>query len=341
MTRLTIALDVMGGDFGPRVTLPAALQALTSNPFLHLLLIGDQQIILSYLKSASDSVRLRTQIIHTAQVIPNEMRPSQAIRHSRDTSMRIALEAVKEGEAQACVSAGNTGALMGLAKMILKPLPGIERPALVAALPNTLRGKTLLLDLGANVDSSASMLFQFAVMGAVLAEELYAMPAPRVALLNIGEEEVKGNDTIRAAAERLKLCSALNYQGYIEGNDILTGKADVIVCDGFVGNVTLKTMEGVARLFLSQLRSKTQTNGLLRFLGRWLLKKAFSRMGELNPDQYNGASLLGLRGIVVKSHGGANQQALVCAIEQAAQEVNRSVPARIAARLDAVLLKSD
>ncbi|MGL4601046.1 MAG: phosphate acyltransferase PlsX [Plesiomonas sp.] len=341
MTRLTIALDVMGGDFGPRVTIPAALQSLTSNSQLHLLLVGDQQIISSYLKSASADLRSRLEVIHTQHTISNEMRPSVAIRRSRDTSMRKVLELLRDGHACACVSAGNTGALMGLATMILKPLAGIERPALVAALPNIQRGKTLLLDLGANVDSSASMLFQFAVMGAVLAEELYAVRSPQVALLNIGEEEVKGNDTIRQAAEYLKQCPDICYQGYIEGNHILTGKADVVVCDGFVGNVTLKTMEGVAHLFLSQLRSKTQTHSVLRFLGRWLLKKAFSRMGELNPDQYNGASLLGLRGIVVKSHGGANQQALVCAIEQAAQEVHRQVPARIAARLDAVLLKSD
>ncbi|ERK15977.1 Phosphate:acyl-ACP acyltransferase PlsX [Serratia fonticola AU-AP2C] len=258
--------------------------------------------------------------------------------------MRIALELIKSGEAQACVSAGNTGALMGLAKLLIKPLDGIERPALMTVIPNQQRGKTVVLDLGANVECDSTMLVQFAVMGAVMAEEVLGIAQPRVALLNIGEEETKGLDNIREASAVLKKTQAINYIGYLEGNDLLTGKTDVMVCDGFVGNVTLKTMEGVIRLFLSLLKSSSDGGKQawwLKLLGRWLQKRVARRFGHLNPDQYNGACLLGLRGTVIKSHGAANQNAFAVAIEQAVQAVQRQVPDRIAARLEAVLPKSD
>jgi glycerol-3-phosphate acyltransferase PlsX len=258
--------------------------------------------------------------------------------------MRVALELIKSGDAEACVSAGNTGALMGLAKMIVKPLEGIERPALMTVLPNQQRTKTVVLDLGANVECDSTMLVQFAVMGSVMAEEVIGISNPRVALLNIGEEESKGLDNIRGAAVILKNTPAINYIGYLEGNDLLTGKTDVMVCDGFVGNVTLKTMEGVIRMFLSLLKSSGEGGKKawwLKWLGRILQKKLAKRFGHLNPDQYNGACLLGLRGIVIKSHGGANQRAFAVAIEQAVQAVQRQVPTRIAARLKAVLPKSD
>ncbi len=344
MTRLTLALDVMGGDFGPSVTVPASLQALTSNTELNLLLVGDPDAITPFLAKADASQMERIRIIPAESVIASDARASQAIRASKGSSMRVALELIKSGDAQACVSAGNTGALMGLAKMVVKPLEGIERPALMTVLPNQQRSKTVVLDLGANVECDSTMLVQFAVMGSVMAEEVVGIPNPRVALLNIGEEESKGLDNIRDAAAILKNTPAINYIGYLEGNDLLTGKTDVMVCDGFVGNVTLKTMEGVIRMFLSLLKSSGEGGKKawwLKWLGRILQKKLAKRFGHLNPDQYNGACLLGLRGIVIKSHGGANQRAFAVAIEQAVQAVQRQVPTRIAARLKAVLPKSD
>ena len=344
MTRLTLAIDAMGGDFGPCVTVPAALQALASHSHLNLLLVGIPDDITPLLAKADSSLLERLQVIPAESVIASDARPSQAIRASRGSSMRIALELVKEGRAQACISAGNTGALMGLAKLMIKPLDGIERPALMTVLPHQQRGKTVVLDLGANVDSDSDMLVQFAVMGAVMAEEVLAIANPRVALLNIGQEETKGLESIRAAASILKASGQINYIGYLEGNDLLTGKTDVLVCDGFVGNVTLKTMEGVVRMFLSLLKSSGEgkkRSWWLKLLGRWIQKRLAQRFGHLNPDQYNGACLLGLRGTVIKSHGAANQRAFAVAIEQAEQAVRRQVPERIAARLDAVLARSD
>jgi glycerol-3-phosphate acyltransferase PlsX len=334
----------MGGDFGPSVTVPASLQALISNSELHLLLVGDPDAITPFLAKADPSLRERIRIIPAESVIASDARASQAIRASKGSSMRVALELIKSGDAQACVSAGNTGALMGLAKMVIKPLEGIERPALMTVLPNQLRSKTVVLDLGANVECDSTMLVQFAVMGSVMAEEVIGIENPRVALLNIGEEESKGLDNIRDAAAILKNTPAINYIGYLEGNELLTGKTDVMVCDGFVGNVTLKTMEGVIRMFLSLLKSSGEGGKKawwLKWLGRILQKKLAKRFGHLNPDQYNGACLVGLRGIVIKSHGGANQRAFAVAIEQAVQAVQRQVPHRIAARLEAVLPKSD
>ena len=339
LTRLTLALDVMGGDFGPSVTVPAALQALNSNSQLTLLLVGDPDTIAPLLAKADFEQRSRLQVIPAQSVIASDARPAQAIRASRGSSMRIALELVKEGRAQACVSAGNTGALMGLAKLLLKPIEGIERPALVTMLPHQLKGKTVVLDLGANVDCDSTMLVQFAVMGAVLAEEVIGIKNPRVALLNIGEEEMKGLSSIRDAAAVLKTLPTLNYIGYLEANELLTGKTDVLVCDGFTGNVTLKTMEGVVRMFLSLLKSQGEgkkRSWWLLLLKRWLQKSLSRRFSHLNPDQYNGACLLGLRGSVIKSHGAANQRAFCVAIEQAVQAVQRQVPQRIAARLESL-----
>ncbi|MXP58958.1 phosphate acyltransferase PlsX [Pantoea sp. Taur] len=344
MTRLTLAVDAMGGDFGPCVTVPASLQALASHTNLVLLLVGDPDIISSFLAKADSSLLGRVQVIPAESVIASDAKPSQAIRNSRGSSMRVALELVKEGNAQACISAGNTGALMGLAKMLLKPLDGIERPALMTVLPHQQQGKTVVLDLGANVESDSDMLVQFAIMGAVMAEEVLEIDRPRVALLNIGQEETKGLETIRTASTVLRDTPQINYIGYLEGNDLLTGKTDVLVCDGFVGNVTLKTMEGVVRMFLSLLKSSEDGKKRawwLKWVGRWLQKRLAKRFGHLNPDQYNGACLLGLRGTVIKSHGAANQRAFAVAIEQAEQAVRRQVPERIAARLDAVLARSD
>jgi glycerol-3-phosphate acyltransferase PlsX len=334
----------MGGDFGPAVTVPAALQALASHPQLELLLVGDPAAI-SPLLVKTDSVLLERLTVITAEsVIASDAKPSTAIRASRGTSMRIMLELIKEGRAQACVSAGNTGALMGLAKLLLKPLDGIQRPALMTVLPHRLKGHTVVLDLGANVECSPEMLAQFAIMGAVVAEDIVGIPNPRVALLNIGEEATKGLDNIHRASAILQNIPSFNYIGYLEANELLTGKTDVLVCDGFVGNVTLKTMEGVIRLFLSLLNSSGEggrQGWFMKLVKYWVKKRLTRQFGHLNPDQYNGACLLGLRGTVIKSHGAANQRAFAVAIEQAMQAVERQVPEKIAARLDAVLPKSD
>ncbi|MCK9781397.1 MULTISPECIES: phosphate acyltransferase PlsX [Enterobacterales] len=345
MTNLTIALDAMGGDFGPRITVPACLRALASNPHLKILLVGQPDSISPLLANQNAELISRLQVIPAEHIVANDAKPSQAIRASRGTSMRVALDLVKTGEAQACVSAGNTGVLMGLAKLRLNAIDGIERPALVSILPNQKKGKTVVLDLGANVNCDSKMLVQFAVMGAVMAEEIAEIDSPKVALLNIGEEESKGLDNIREAATVLKSTPNINYIGYVEGNELLTGKTDVLVCDGFAGNVSLKTMEGVIRVFLSLIKSSTtenkKTSWWMKLLKKWLQKRLIKRFGHMNPDQYNGASLLGLRGIVIKSHGGANESAFTAAIEQAVHAVERKIPERIASRLTTVLPKSD
>ncbi|MBG2802619.1 MULTISPECIES: phosphate acyltransferase PlsX [Proteus] len=345
MTNLTIALDAMGGDFGPRITVPACLRALASNPHLKILLVGQPDSISPLLANQNAELISRLQVIPAEHIVANDAKPSQAIRASKGTSMRVALDLVKTGEAQACVSAGNTGVLMGLAKLRLNAIDGIERPALVSILPNQKKGKTVVLDLGANVNCDSKMLVQFAVMGAVMAEEIAEIDSPKVALLNIGEEESKGLDNIREAATVLKSTPNINYIGYVEGNELLTGKTDVLVCDGFAGNVSLKTMEGVIRVFLSLIKSSTtenkKTSWWMKILKKWLQKRLIKRFGHMNPDQYNGASLLGLRGIVIKSHGGANESAFTAAIEQAVHAVERKIPERIASRLTTVLPKSD
>ncbi len=335
----------MGGDFGPRITVPACLRALASNPHLKILLVGQPDSISPLLANQNAELISRLQVIPAEHIVANDAKPSQAIRASKGTSMRVALDLVKTGDAQACVSAGNTGVLMGLAKLRLNAIDGIERPALVSVLPNQKKGKTVVLDLGANVNCDSKMLVQFAVMGAVMAEEIAEIDSPKVALLNIGEEESKGLDNIREAATVLKSTPNINYIGYVEGNELLTGKTDVLVCDGFAGNVSLKTMEGVIRVFLSLIKSSTtenkKTSWWMKILKKWLQKRLIKRFGHMNPDQYNGASLLGLRGIVIKSHGGANESAFTAAIEQAVHAVERKIPERIASRLTTVLPKSD
>lgn len=344
MQRLTLALDTMGGDFGPPAVVPAALRALNLDPRLSLLLVGDPAAIAPLLLQVSSSCRERLQIVQASSVIAADMRPSSAIRNSQGSSMRVALELVQQGKALACVSAGNTGALMGLATMLLKPIEGIERPALMTVLPNQQQGKMVLLDLGANLGCDSHMLVQFAIMGAVMAEEVLQISNPRVALLNIGEEESKGMSCIRDAAAWLKRLEGINYIGYLEADALLSGKTDVLVCDGFAGNVTLKTMEGMLRLFLSLIKSpgnKGHRPGWWSLATRWVQRWFFRRLNHLDPDQYNGACLLGLRGIVIKSHGAANQLAFTVAIEQAVQAVHRQLPSRIAARLAEVLPKSD
>ncbi|MBK8163364.1 MAG: phosphate acyltransferase PlsX [Gammaproteobacteria bacterium] len=334
---LTIALDAMGGDRGPAVTVPASLYALKDNPDLHLILVGDQQTLLHELQQHSASVGDRLTVRHASQQVSMQELPSQALRTKKDSSMRVAINLVKEGAAAACVSAGNTGALMATARYVLKTLPGVERPAIICALP-TMRGHTHMLDLGANVDSSPDHLFQFAVMGSVLTSAVDSIERPTVGLLNIGEEEIKGNDRVKEAARMIAESGIINYAGFVEGDDIYKGTVDVVVCDGYVGNVALKTSEGVARMITHFLREEFTRSPLTKLiaLAAKPVLRGFRR--KIDPRRYNGASLIGLQGIVVKSHGSADEVSFANAIKEAVLEVRKNIPQRIGSQLEALLL---
>ena len=339
-TDLTIALDVMGGDKGPSITIPSAILAITNQPNLHLILCGDKQIIteaLARLKISNDDLANHKQlsIFPTSQVVSMSDKPIVALRTKKDSSMRKALDLVQEGRAQACVSAGNTGALLSIAHFVLKNITGVDRPALISSLPTHDKyKKVFMLDLGANVFCDSHVLYQFGVMGAVMAKEVDDISNPRVALLNMGEEEIKGSDHIKLAAVELAENKNINYVGFVEGCDIFSNKADVIVCDGFVGNVALKTCEGVARLVYQKSKTAFSASLLGKVFGS-LVKPSFKKLFKtMNPDQYNGASLVGLRGIVVKSHGNANSGAFLAAIEEAVKEVERQVPGKIKTSLE-------
>ncbi|MBP4041242.1 phosphate acyltransferase PlsX [Aeromonas sp. SrichE-2G] len=338
MSTQTVALDIMGGDIGPSETVPAAVQALSLLPQLHLVLVGDQHQTAPLLQQHGLLNHPRVRLVHASQVVGMGEKPIVALRTLKDSSMRVTLDLVKSGAADACVSAGNTGALMAMAKCVLKSLPGVNRPALIKALPTVNGKRTVMLDLGANVSCDADTLLQFAVMGAVVAEKVEGIASPRVALLNVGEEEIKGNDLVRHSAELLRQCRALNFAGFIEGDRIFSGDCDVIVCDGFVGNVALKTAEGVVRMMAELAGYPRKKRSILGRLAGFMFKRRFS---YLNPDQYNGASLLGLRGIVVKSHGRAERRALCHAILLAAQEAKHQLPLQIADRLESVFSDRD
>ena len=333
MTRLTLALDVMGGDIGPRITIPASLLALENDPELSLILFGDSQQISPLLNQCSQSVLERIQVQHCSSVIENNQGISYALRHSKGTSMRLALESVQRGEAQGCVSAGNTAALMGLSKILLQPLQGIARPALISLIPTIDGEKSVMLDLGANIECSAENLYQFAIMGAIFAETRLNLVYPRIGLLNIGIEEIKGHQSIRDAANLLQKSTALNYVGFIEGDVLLNGKADVIVSDGFAGNVALKTLEGTVRNLLSLFKDKANSR-FIKLILAWIFRFVFKqRLKRINPDEYNGASLIGLKAVVVKSHGSANVNAFAHAIADAAFQARQQLPEKILAGL--------
>ncbi|MCC7412801.1 MAG: phosphate acyltransferase PlsX [Gammaproteobacteria bacterium] len=330
-----VALDAMGGDHGPSVTVPAALRVMSRHPDLGLILVGDRDVVTRALRDAGGVESERLTVQHASQQVAMDERPSIALRNKRDSSMRVAINLVKEGVAGACVSAGNTGALMATARFVLKTLPGIDRPAICATLPGV-RGHSHVLDLGANVDSSSEELFQFAVMGAVLASAIEDKESPSVALLNVGEEEIKGNDRVKQTAALLA-ASNLNYVGYVEGNDLYGGSVDVIVCDGFVGNVALKASEGVAHMITHFVREEFSRHLYARMASVVAMPVLKALRRRTDPRRYNGASLLGLRGIVVKSHGGADETSFAHAIEEALLEVEKSVPDRISCRLESIL----
>ncbi len=332
---ITIALDAMGGDRGLPVVIESALEVMAQALDLTLILVGQEDAVVTELRRHGVEPSERLVVHHASQRVEMDDLPSAALRNKKDSSMRVAINLVKEGVADACVSAGNTGALMATARYVLKTLPGIDRPAIAAALP-TIRGHAHMLDLGANVGCLPEHLFQFAVMGAVLAAAVDGNPSPTVGLLNIGEEEMKGNEQVKEAA-RLLAASDLNYIGFVEGNDIYLGTADVVVCDGFVGNIALKTSEGVAQMITHYMKKEFMRTPLTRLAGFVAQPVLQAFRASVDPRRYNGATLLGLRGIVVKSHGAADVFAFAQAIRATIQEVRQALPTRIVEHLGMLL----
>jgi phosphate acyltransferase len=319
----------MGGDHGPHVTVPAALAFQAREPEVDLVLVGLPDAVNAQLGTHGARPGPRLKVHAATQVVAMDDAPVQALRFKKDSSMRVAINLVKSGDAHACVSAGNTGALMAISRFVLKTLPGIDRPAIATVLPNMQGGYTYVLDLGANVDCTPEQLMQFGVMGAMLVSAVEHKERPSVGLLNIGVEDIKGNETVKQAAELLR-SSGLNFYGNVEGDDIYKGTTDVVVCDGFVGNVLLKASEGVAKMIVGFLRQEFTRNPW-NMLAAWMAKPVRNRLRErMDPGKYNGASLLGLRGIVIKSHGSADRYAFGQALGRAVDEVRNKVPQRIA-----------
>ncbi len=328
---ITVAIDCMGGDHGPHVTVPAALAFQKSAPEVDLVLVGLQDAILAELKSLGTDPGPRLRIHHASEVVTMDESAATALRGKKDSSMRVAVNLVKAGEAHACISAGNTGALMAVSRFVLKTLPGIDRPAICSVLP-TMRGKVYVLDLGANVDCGPENLLQFGIMGASLVAALEHNETPSVGLLNIGVEDIKGNERVKRAAELLRE-SGLNFYGNVEGDDIYKGTTDVVVCDGFVGNVALKSSEGVAQMIASFLKEEFKRNAFTKFAALVALPVISAFRKRMDHRRYNGASLLGLKGIVIKSHGSADAFAFQQALERAVEEVRNGVPKRISQRM--------
>ena len=328
---ITLAVDAMGGDHGPSVTIPASINALSKYDQLHIILVGDQELIQTELQK-NKYTNTRLSIQHASEVVEMDESPQSALKNKKDSSMRVAINLIKEEKAQACISAGNTGALMATARYVLKMLPGIDRPAIASSLPSQ-KGTTYMLDLGANTDCTAENLLQFAVMGAMLVSSVTGNPKPSIGLLNIGSEDIKGNEVVKQAGELLRR-SHLNFYGNVEGNDIFKGTTDVVVCDGFVGNVALKSAEGIAQLmgrFLTQEFKRNWITKSMAFVSLLVLNRFKKR---LDPRRYNGASFLGLKGIVIKSHGGADSYSFFYAIRTAIEESKNNVLENIQKQLE-------
>ena len=332
----------MGGDHGPSVVVPAALDALSEYPHLNLILVGDAQKLDEQLKIHShsfDETRLR--VHHASEQVEMDESPASALRLKKDSSMRVSINLVKSGVAAACVSAGNTGALMAIARFVLKTLPGIDRPAIVYSIPvnsdQDKMGRMRMLDLGANVDCQGEHLFQFAVMGSVLAGASDNIARPRVGLLNIGSEAIKGSEAVKQAAQMLSETDIINYIGFVEGNDMYQGKADVVVCDGFVGNVALKSSEGVAKMLVDYIRREFTRNWYTKFIALLAMPILRTIRTRFDPSRYNGASLLGLNGIVIKSHGNAKRFSFKQAIIEALVEAENNIPEKIRSEVELYL----
>ncbi|MEQ1438619.1 phosphate acyltransferase PlsX [Fontimonas sp. SYSU GA230001] len=333
MTPVVLAIDAMSGDHGLAAAVDGALLALAAHPELHVVLVGDEAQITSRLSQRHHSADARVRVQHASEIVAMDESPSKALRNKKDSSMRVAINLVKDGRAQAAVSAGNTGALMATAKFVLKTLPGIDRPAIISAIPSV-NGHVHMLDLGANAECSAEQLLQFAVMGSALVTATLGIEKPRVALLNIGEEEIKGNEVIKRAAQLLA-ASPLHYVGFVEGDGIFLKDVDVVVCDGFAGNIALKTGEGVAKLIYHFIKEEFTRSIFTRFAALMAMPALKALGGRMDPRNYNGASFVGLNGIVVKSHGSADAQAFAAAIRVGLREVENAVPSRIVRLLDA------
>ena len=328
---ITVAIDVMGGDHGPRVTIPATLALLKEDSNIKVILVGLSESIDAQLRLHKASNHPRIRIQHASEVVLMDESPQSAMKNKKDSSMRVAINLVKSGEADACVSAGNTGALMATARFVLKTLDGIDRPAIAGILPNK-NAITYMLDLGANADCTPEHLLQFAIMGSVLVACVEQKDRPTVGLLNIGSEDIKGNEVVKQTAELLR-ASHLNFYGNVEGDDIYKGTTDLVVCDGFVGNVALKTSEGLAHFMGGALSQEFKRNPITKLMALIAMPvlKAFKK--RLDPRRYNGASFLGLRGIVVKSHGGADAFAFKHAIIKAVEEAKSGVLSHITEQL--------
>ena len=324
----------MGGDHGPAVTVTASLRFLEETPDAAVILVGPEPAVRAALASSRSSAAARISVHTASEVIEMDESPADALRRKKDSSMRVAVNLVKDGIAQACVSAGNTGALMAISRFVLKTLPGIDRPAIASQLP-TRNGVTTALDLGANVNCTPEQLVQFAVMGSALVAAIDGIERPSVGLLNIGEEDIKGNDVVKQAGELLK-ATELNFRGNVEGDDIYKGTTDVIVCDGFVGNVALKTSEGLAKMLADFLREEFTRNPLRKLTALLALPTLQAFRRRVDPRRYNGATLIGLKGIVVKSHGGADALAFRYALKKAYAEITQRVLERIEERLAAM-----
>jgi phosphate acyltransferase len=321
---LVIAVDAMSGDHGAEVAVPAALDVLAATPDLRILLVGRADVLGPLLGA---TVPDRCSVVDASEIVGMDERPQDALRRKKNSSMRVAINLVERAEAAACVSAGNTGALLATARFVLGMIPGIDRPAIVSAVPSV-HGHTVMLDLGANPDCSADHLVQFAVMGSVIASDLHGIDRPRVGLLNIGEEDIKGTDEIREAHRRLG-AAPINYAGFVEGDKIFSGDVDVVVTDGFTGNVALKSMEGLARFIGGVMREEFSRN-LLRKMGAVAAAPVLAALkGRLDPGAHNGASMVGLAGVVIKSHGGANRAAFANAVRVAITEARKGVPGQI------------
>jgi len=326
-----VAIDCMGGDHGAHVTVPAALNVARGDPDASFILVGMQDAIERELRRHGAAPDLRMSVRHASQVVEMNEAPAAAMRGKKDSSMRIAVNLVEQGEAAACVSAGNTGALMAISRFVLGMLPGIDRPAIATILPS-LKGHTYILDLGANVDCTPEHLLQFGIMCSELVSAVEGKQRPTVGLLNIGSEDIKGNDQVKGAAELMR-ASGLNFYGFVEGDDIYKGTTDVVVCDGFVGNVALKTSEGLAQMLATYLREEFGRNAFSRLAGLLALPVINAFKHRVDHCRYNGASLLGLRGVVVKSHGSADAFAFGFAIRRAIEEARTGVLAHIAKRM--------
>jgi phosphate acyltransferase len=326
LTQKIIAIDAMGGDHGIKATVPAVVRALRAHKDLSIKLVGDESQLTSELSKHKFTSHDRCDIIHATEVVGMDEPVAIALRNKKDSSMRRAIELVKTGEASACVSSGNTGALMATAKYLLKTLHGVSRPAIMTTLPTTSERDVRVLDLGANIDASAEQLLQFALMGSIATSAIEGLKNPRVALLNVGEEQIKGNEQVKAADLLLRRVSNINYIGYIEGNAIFNGQADVVVCDGFVGNVALKASEGVAKLVGQYAKEEFSRNWYSKIVAAMSYPVLKRVMRRLDPRERNGASLLGLSGIVLKSHGSADDYAFFNAIGHALLEIEKQLP---------------